>query len=126
MGYKNTSNKFLLLFVIGALLSFGYFLYKFANIVKPVGSYFEVQVDPQICFICKGCPCEYTFPDGDTYTLTNLDQHKCNTAGNIFSYDFETNTKNTSIFLRIPDYVNFSNCVKWHAKHPSNLSDNIY
>lgn len=99
------------------LLPFGYHIKRFSEL--KAASTHTISYNPDKCYECFSCGCEYKLNRYESYTLNRYDKTIC-----IYDQDMVIESKfnaqgDLSVNLKIPEYVKMIDCLKYYSKNPS-------
>ena len=108
---------FLALAVAVLFVPLALYVRKFTEIDRPLR--YSVSFNPTECYACRGCPCEISLNDGKDYVLNRYDKSVCKIDYREINRGMREGLTNMSVEMSIPEYREFSDCLKWYSEHPS-------
>jgi hypothetical protein len=108
---------FLALMVAILFLPMAFWVRKFTlldPVVRP-----KVAFNPLQCYQCRECSCEFTLEDGLSYRLGRYDKTICKIGHEEINEGIDKRLSYMTVEMKIPEYREFIDCLKWYSKHPS-------
>ena len=108
---------FLALIVSILFFPMAFWIRKFTQIdpvVRP-----KVGFNPVECYQCKECSCEFTIDSGESYRLSRYDKTVCKVGHEAINKGIKEQLSYMTVEMRIPEYRQFIDCLRWYSKHPS-------